>query len=172
MFLLYKWLLIYNFMKLKITKFDDKVAQYQHVLELAKALLTAESDLIANMGNIAAVLKESFDFHWVGFYRIQGVDLILGPFQGPLACTRIAVGSGVCGTALAQNQTIIVADVNSFKGHIACSPFSKSEIVVPVRQSGQIVAVLDIDSSEYNTFDETDRIYLEKLAALFDEFHG
>jgi GAF domain-containing protein len=126
-----------------------------------------ESDTIANMANISACLWETFRFWWVGFYRVVQDELVLGPFQGPLACTRIRKGRGVCGTAWAKRETVIVPDVELFPGHIACSSASRSEIVVPVFNGDEVVAVLDIDSEHLATFDETDKLWLEKIVALF-----
>ena len=118
------------------------------------------------MANVSACLKDTFNFWWVGFYRVIGDELVLGPFQGPLACTRIRKGKGVCGTAWQSSETVIVPDVDAFPGHIACSSLSRSEIVVPVINKGDVVAVLDIDSEKLATFDETDKLYLEKLVSL------
>lgn len=129
------------------------------------ALLDGETDLIANLANVAAALKQTFDFFWVGFYVVKGDCLVLGPFQGPVACTRIRRGKGVCGTAWKEARTVVVPDVDLFPGHIACSSASRSEIVVPVRQGETVVAVLDIDSDRLAAFDETDAHYLERLAA-------
>ena len=129
------------------------------------ALLDGETDLIANLANVAAALKQTFDFFWVGFYVVKGDCLVLGPFQGPVACTRIRYGKGVCGTAWKEARTVVVPDVDLFPGHIACSSASRSEIVVPVRQGETVVAVLDIDSDRLAAFDETDAHYLERLAA-------
>ena len=143
-----------------------KEEKYQQVVPQIEALVAGESDEIANMANVAAVLHETFGFWWTGFYRVEGNELVLGPFQGPVACTRIPFGRGVCGTAWAQNKTIVVPNVHDFIGHIACSSISKSEIVVPVRKDGEIVAVLDIDSAEYNTFDATDQAYLERIVLI------
>ena len=123
-------------------------------------------DIIANMANMAAMLHETFGFWWTGFYRVIGNELILGPFQGPLACTRIAYGRGVCGTAWKERRTLVVPDVEEFPGHIACSSASRSEIVVPVFQNGEVIAVLDIDSDRLATFDETDSAYLEKAVTF------
>ncbi len=125
--------------------------------------MSAETDEVAKMANITAALKQAFDFFWVGFYVVKGEELVLGPFQGPVACIRIKFGKGVCGTAWKTRQTQIVPDVERFEGHIACNSASKSEIVVPVIKEGEIVAVLDIDSEQLNTFDAIDAIYLEKL---------
>ena len=129
------------------------------------ALLDGETDVVANLANVAAALKQTFDFFWVGFYVVKGDCLVLGPFQGPVACTRIRYGKGVCGTAWKEARTVVVPDVDLFPGHIACSSASRSEIVVPVRQGETVVAVLDIDSDRLAAFDETDAHYLERLAA-------
>lgn len=150
----------------------DKEQKYSVLYPQIKALVENESDLIANMANISSMLHETFDFWWTGFYRvceIHGTEdsmLILGPFQGPLACSRIRFGKGVCGTAWAQGETIIVPDVELFPGHIACSSASRSEIVVPIYKAEEVIAVLDIDSAEKNTFDQTDKDWLEKIAGL------
>ncbi|MBQ7531385.1 MAG: GAF domain-containing protein [Paludibacteraceae bacterium] len=141
-----------------------KQERYRTVLPQIAALVSGESDMIANMANVVAVLHQTFGFWWTGFYRVEGNELVLGPFQGPVACTRIPFGRGVCGTAWERAETVIVPDVHQFVGHIACSAASKSEIVVPVSRAGQVVAILDIDSEEYNTFDATDRQYLERIA--------
>ncbi len=129
-------------------------------------MLSGEADIIANMANLSALLQEDMGFWWTGFYRVEANELVLGPFQGPIACTRIAYGRGVCGTAWKEQRTIVVPDVEQFPGHIACSAASRSEIVVPVWHKSKIVAVLDIDSKEIGTFDEVDKAYLEKIAAL------
>lgn len=142
-----------------------KEEKYRQILPQIAALVDGETDWIANMANIVAVLHETFGFWWTGFYRVEGKELVLGPFQGPIACTRIPFGRGVCGTAWAQDRTIIVPDVHDFPGHIACSSASKSEIVVPVRRNNQIIAVLDIDSVDYNTFDAIDRQYMEQIVS-------
>lgn len=125
--------------------------------------MAGETDPIANMANIAAALHEAFHFWWTGFYRVDGNELVLGPFQGPIACTRIPYGRGVCGTAWQRGETVVVPDVHKFAGHIACSSASNSEIVVPIRRGNEIIAVLDIDSTDFNTFDDIDRQYLEKI---------
>ncbi|MBQ0025276.1 MAG: GAF domain-containing protein [Bacteroidales bacterium] len=125
--------------------------------------MEGESDMIANMANVSALLHNIFGFWWTGFYRVQGDELVLGPFQGPLACTRIPFGKGVCGSAWKADRSIIVPDVEKFPGHIACSSESRSEIVVPVRKDGKIIAVLDIDSRELDSFDENDRVFLEQI---------
>lgn len=127
------------------------------------ALIDGETDLIANLANVTAALKEAFDFFWVGFYIVKNNHLVLGPFQGPIACTRIAYGKGVCGASWKENKTLIVADVNQFPGHIACSSFSQSEIVIPIAKNNKVVAVLDVDSQHLNHFDEVDQKYLLEI---------
>ena len=145
----------------------SKEAQYGLILRQLAALLEGEEDGIAKMANVAAVLHGSFGFWWTGFYRVAGEELILGPFQGPVACMHIPFGKGVCGTAWARNASVVVPDVEQFPGHIACSSASRSEIVVPVLgPDGGVTAVLDIDSDRLATFDETDRIWLEKIVTL------
>src|SRR5687768_16336224 len=143
-----------------------KVDQYESLLPQIKGLLEGEPDLIANLANVAGALKEQFNWLWIGFYLVKNDELVLGPFQGPVACTRIKKGKGVCGTSWAKAETLIVPDVEKFPGHIACSSLSTSEIVVPVIRNNGVVAVLDADSSEYNHFDTTDREYLERIVAL------
>ncbi len=143
-----------------------KAERYAELLPQIKAVVSGESDLIANMANVASMLHETFRFWWTGFYRVVDGELVLGPFQGPLACTRIAKGKGVCGTAWAERQTVIVPDVDAFPGHIACSSLSRSEIVVPVIRQSEIIAVLDIDSEYLSTFDDTDRENLEKITSM------
>lgn len=143
-----------------------KAERYAELLPQIQAVVSGESDLIANMANVASMLHETFRFWWTGFYRVVDGELVLGPFQGPLACTRIAKGKGVCGTAWQQRQTVIVPDVDAFPGHIACSSLSRSEIVVPVIRQGEIIAVLDIDSEHLSTFDDTDRENLEKITSM------
>ena len=140
-----------------------KQEQYESLLPQIKAVVEGEPDLIANLANTCACLKEQFNWLWVGFYLVKGNELVLGPFQGPLACTRIKKGKGVCGSSWAEKETIIVPDVNAFPGHIVCSSLSLSEIVVPVIRDGEVVAVLDVDSENYNEYDETDKKYLEKI---------
>ena len=143
-----------------------KAAQYQQLLPQIEALTTGEPDLTANLANTAAALRQAFGFFWVGFYVVKGDELVLGPFQGPIACTRIRHGKGVCGASWAQAQTILVPDVETFPGHIACSSDSKSEIVVPIIKNGQVVAVLDVDSDQLNDFDDDDQTALERLMQL------
>lgn len=143
-----------------------KAEQYEALIPQIKGLLTGESNLIANLANTAAALKEQFGWFWVGFYLVENDELVLGPFQGPVACTRIRKGRGVCGSSWEQAKTLIVPDVEKFPGHIACSSLSKSEIVVPLLKEGNIWGVLDVDSSDYHQFDETDQHYLEQIVAL------
>ena len=149
-----------------------KEEKYQEIIPQIKALVAGETDIIANMANIVAVLHNTFHFWWTGFYLVKRLpvtgdglreELVLGPFQGPIACTRIPYNKGVCGTAWAENKTLIVPNVHEFPGHIACSSASKSEIVVPIRRNGEVIAVLDIDGADYNTFDTIDQKYLEQI---------
>ncbi|MEI6264535.1 MAG: GAF domain-containing protein [Sphingobacteriia bacterium] len=144
----------------------SKQEQYQALIPQIKGLLDGEPDLIANLANIAAALKEQFGWFWIGFYLVKKDQLVLGPFQGPVACTRIAKGRGVCGTSWATTKTLIVPDVEKFPGHIACSSLSKSEIVVPLFHNNEVVGVLDVDSSFLDSFDTTDQQYLEQIAQL------
>ncbi|SHM34267.1 GAF domain-containing protein [Cyclobacterium lianum] len=144
----------------------DKAGKYEALLPQLEALVHAETDLIANLANIAAVLKDVFGFFWVGFYLVKEGQLVLGPFQGPLACTRIAFGMGVCGKAWETGQTQLIPDVDAFPGHIACSADSRSEIVVPIRKADTVVGVLDIDSDKLAGFDATDQKYLEMMVSL------
>lgn len=144
----------------------NKVEKYHSLLPQLKALLQGENDLIANLANTAAALKEAFDFFWVGFYLVRDDQLVLGPFQGPVACTRIRKGKGVCGTAWQEAATQVVPDVEAFPEHIACSSLSRSEIVVPLLKDGEVWGVLDIDSDSLNSFDETDRKYLEEVVTF------
>ena len=145
---------------------DTKQERYEALLPQLKAVVEDEPDLIANMANVAAMLHETFGFWWTGFYRVEGEELVLGPFQGPMACTRIRKGRGVCGTAWLKEETQVVPDVDKFPGHIACSSASRSEIVVPIFHAGKVIAVLDIDSERLNTFDETDRQNLEQIVKM------
>lgn len=146
----------------------DKAEQYQSIIPQIKAIVEGEPDLIANLANICAALNQQFGWLWVGFYLVKQNELVLGPFQGPIACTRIAKGRGVCGTAWQQQQVIIVPDVELFPGHIACSSASKSEIVLPIMQNMECVGVLDIDSDELNQFDEVDAKYLQQLISIIE----
>ena len=143
-----------------------KSNRYPVLYDQIKAVIENEYDIIADMANIAAMIHQTFGFLWTGFYRVVGEELVLGPFQGPMACSRIGFGKGVCGAAWARRETVIVPDVDLFPGHIACSSASRSEIVVPVFQGERIAAVLDIDSDRTDTFDNTDKIWLEKIAGL------
>ena len=142
---------------------------YQALLPQVEALISGEQDLVANLANIAAALREAFGFFWVGFYVVQGQELVLGPFQGPIACTRIAYGRGVCGTAWKEKKTQLVPDVEAFPGHIACSSASKSEIVVPAFQAGEVFLVLDVDSDRLDDFDIVDQRYLEALMGMLEK---
>ena len=145
---------------------EPKEQRYERLLPQVAALCDGERDLIAKMANVSALLHHEFNFWWTGFYRVVGGELLLGPFQGPLACVHIAYGRGVCGTAWKERRTVVVPDVEQFPGHIACSSESRSEIVVPVFQADEVIAVLDIDSRHLNTFDAVDARYLERVAAL------
>ena len=145
----------------------EKTEKYRLLERQVAALLEGETDVIAKMANVAAVLHETFGFWWTGFYRVAGDELVLGPFQGPVACMHIPFGKGVCGTAWKRNETVVVPDVEQFPGHIACSSASRSEIVVPVHgPDGAVTAVLDIDSDRLGTFDEEDRVWLKKIVTL------
>jgi GAF domain-containing protein len=148
----------------------SKEAKYQMLLSQIQSLLEGERDMIANLSNIASVLKYGLNFFWVGFYIVKDQQLILGPFQGPVACTRIEKGKGVCGKAWLNQKTIIVPDVNSFPGHITCNAASKSEIVVPGISGKKVIFVLDIDSTELNAFDEIDSGYLEKIVSMLIDY--
>lgn len=143
-----------------------KAEQYESLLPQLKGLLEGEPDLVANLANVTAALKEQFGWFWVGFYLVKNEELVLGPFQGPVACTRIKKGKGVCGSSWAQAATLIVPDVEKFPGHIACSSLSRSEIVVPILKNNDVVAVLDVDSDAYDQFDDTDQLFLEKIVCL------
>ena len=151
---------------LTIIQSTDKREQYQSLIPQIEALLEGESDLIANQANTIAALKEQFKWFWVGFYTVKGGELVLGPFQGPVACTRIAKGKGVCGAAWEQGKTLVVPDVDAFPGHIACSSLSRSEIVIPIYQNNEVVAVLDVDSEKLDQFDQFDVQYLEQIVKL------
>ncbi|WP_025146204.1 GAF domain-containing protein [Pedobacter jeongneungensis] len=148
---------------LVITRDTSKEEQYQSIIPQIEALLRGETDFIANLANVAAALKEQFGWFWVGFYLVKQDELVLGPFQGPVACTRIKKGKGVCGASWAEAQTIIVPDVDEFPGHIACASASKSEIVLPLIVNDEVIGVLDVDSEVFNKFDSTDHIYLEQV---------
>lgn len=150
---------------LKLSR-GDKLEQYHSLIPQISALIQGETDLIANMANVCAALKEQFNFFWVGFYMVKGNELVLGPFQGPVACTRIKKGNGVCGSSWNEVKTIIVPDVEAFPGHIACSSASKSEIVIPIIRNGTVIGVLDVDSDQLNSFDETDAELLNEILNL------
>ena len=152
---------------LLITK-GTKEEQYESLLPQIKALLEGEPDLIANLANITGALKEQFNWLWVGFYLVKNDELVLGPFQGPVACTRIKKGKGVCGASWAKSQTLIVPDVEKFPGHIACSSLSRSEIVVPIIRNNKVIGVLDVDSIEPDQFDNIDQDYLEQITELIN----
>lgn len=157
--------------KIYLLQQASRRTQYENILPQIKALLEGERDTIANMANISAVLKEAFNFLWVGFYIVKKEELVLGPFQGHIACTRIKYGRGVCGTAWKENRTVIVADVNTFAGHITCDSASRSEIVIPFRKNNIIVGVLDADSEVENDFSEIDAEFLEKITEILMEQH-
>lgn len=143
-----------------------KEQKYELLYRQAREIVAGEEDVVANMANLAAMIHHTFGFWWTGFYRVVGEELVLGPFQGPIACTRIAYGRGVCGTAWQRGETVVVPDVEQFPGHIACSSLSRSEIVVPIRKDDNVVAVLDIDSEHLATFDDVDGKWLERIVKL------
>lgn len=147
----------------------NRTERYQSLVPQIKGLIEGEDDLVANLANVCGALKEQFNWLWIGFYLVKNDELVLGPFQGPVACTRIGKGKGVCGKSWAEGKTIIVENVDQFPGHIACSSLSKSEIVVPVLRDGKVVAVLDADSEEPSHFSDIDQKYLEEIVAFFNE---
>ena len=149
--------------ELHITASTDKIEKYESLIPQIEALISGETDMVANLANIASALRYGMDFFWVGFYMVKEDQLVLGPFQGPIACTRINRGKGVCGQAWDQAKTFVVSNVDEFPGHIACSSDSKSEIVVPIKKEGKVIGVLDVDSDELDSFDEVDQKYLERL---------
>ncbi|MGL1887956.1 MAG: GAF domain-containing protein [Reichenbachiella sp.] len=149
--------------ELNIQSGTNKLEKYERLLPQIAALISDEPDQIANMANVAAALKQTFGFFWVGFYFVKEDQLVLGPFQGPIACTRINKGKGVCGSSWAEAKTLIVPNVDEFPGHIACSGDSKSEIVVPIIREGQVIGILDVDSDQLGDFDQVDQVYLEQL---------
>ena len=155
--------------KLDILKHASREDQYKNILPQIEALIEGESDTIANLANVSAVLKQAFNFLWVGFYIVKKEELVLGPFQGRIACTRIKFGKGVCGTAWKENRIVIVEDVNTFEGHIACDSESRSEIVIPIRKHNEIIAVLDVDSDRENHFTQIDAKYLTQITHLLEE---
>ncbi len=148
-----------------LTEEESKEERYKSLYPQICSLIDNETDIIANLANISAALKEGFNFFWIGFYIVKNNQLVVGPFQGPIACTRISYGKGVCGSSWKESKAIIVPDVNSFPGHIACSPLSKSEIVIPIVKEDKVIAVLDVDSEHLNHFDETDKKWLTKIVA-------
>ena len=149
---------------------EERIAQYELLIKQLECMAKGENDEIALMANAASLLSEVFPWHWIGFYRVVDEQLVLGPFQGPVACTRIAFGKGVCGTTWQRKQTIVVPDVEQFPGHIACSALSRSEIVVPIFDAqGNVKSILDIDSVDLDAFDATDKLYLERFAAVLSE---
>lgn len=154
--------------QLILSKSADKEARYRELLPQAEALIDSENDLTANLANISAALRQTFDFFWVGFYLVKEHELVLGPFQGPIACTRISFGKGVCGASWQQEKTIVVPDVELFPGHIACSSESRSEIVVPGFLNGKVALVLDVDSQFPDHFDQTDATWLESLMRIIE----
>jgi len=151
---------------LTIIKIATKAEQYQSLIPQIGALLIGETDFVANMANVAAALKEQFNWFWVGFYLVKSEELVLGPFQGPVACTRIKKGKGVCGSSWEKNKTIIVPNVDDFPGHIACASASKSEIVLPLIKGDEVIGVLDVDSEFLSHFDETDQAFLEQIISI------
>ena len=154
--------------ELTIIKSKDKKDRYASLVPQIEALISTENDMVANLANIAAALKEVMGFFWVGFYIVKDNELVLGPFQGPVACTRIKLGSGVCGTSWAENRTLIVEDIDKFPGHIACNSESKSEIVVPASKDGHVKLVLDVDSDNLSEFDKIDKEYLEYIVSILE----
>lgn len=149
---------------------ESKIQRYQELLPQLEALMAGEQNLIANLANTTSALQMAFNHLWIGFYLVENDQLVLGPFQGPIACTRIAFGKGVCGASWKEAKTLVVPNVEEFPGHIACSSLSKSEIVVPVIKDNQVVAVLDVDSTELNTFDQVDQEFLEKICELVSSY--
>lgn len=152
-----------------LSQSTDKTSRYQALIPQIEALTMGEPDLIANLSNIAAALKQTMNFFWVGFYIVKNNELVLGPFQGPIACTRIAFGKGVCGASWKEKKTILVANVDEFPGHIACSSDSKSEIVLPAFKNNEVALVLDVDSDKLNDFDEADSTYLGKVMTIIEK---
>jgi L-methionine (R)-S-oxide reductase len=148
----------------------DKVARYKTLLPQIEALTNGEPDIVANLSNIAAALRQTMNFFWVGFYIVKNKELVLGPFQGPIACTRIAFGKGVCGACWKEKKVILVPNVDEFPGHIACSSDSKSEIVLPAFKNGEVALVLDVDSDQLNDFDSTDEVYLTQVMKIIEKF--
>lgn len=149
--------------ELIVSESQDKREKYESLMPQIKALVSGETDLIANLANVSAALKHGMGFFWIGFYLVKGDELVLGPFQGPIACTRIRPGKGVCGTSWSEDTTLIVPNVDEFPGHIACSSDSKSEIVIPIHKDGRIIGVMDVDSDQLDDFDAIDQYYLEQI---------
>lgn len=156
--------------ELIIAQSADKAEKYKTLVPQIEALVQGENDVVANLSNVAAALKQTMNFFWVGFYLVKDNQLVLGPFQGPIACTRINFGKGVCGASWKEEKTIIVPNVDEFPGHIACSSASKSEIVLPAFKNGEVALVLDVDSDELNDFDETDAVALEQVMRIVEKF--
>lgn len=156
--------------ELLISASTDKAERYRTLVPQIEALITGETDVVANLSNIAAALKQSMNFFWVGFYLVKENQLVLGPFQGPIACTRINLGKGVCGASWKEKKTIVVPNVDEFPGHIACSSASKSEIVLPAFKNGEVALVLDVDSDQLNDFNETDARALEQVMRIIEKF--
>ena len=154
--------------EIKINKNLNKEERYIELCNQIESLISEEKDILAILSNITAAIQDTYNFLWVGFYLVKSNELVLGPFQGPVACFRIGYGKGVCGTSWKEDKTLIVKDVNKFPGHIACSSMSKSEIVIPVRNKHEVYGVLDIDSKEYNAFDKIDKKYLKKIIAMIE----
>ena len=154
--------------EIKINKNLNKEERYIELCNQIESLISEEKDILAILSNITAAIQDTYNFLWVGFYLVKSNELVLGPFQGPVACFRIGYGKGVCGTSWKEDKTLIVKDVNKFPGHIACSSMSKSEIVIPVRNKHEVYGVLDIDSKEHNAFDKTDKKYLKKIVAMIE----
>lgn len=153
-----------------ISQSADKASKYKTLIPQIEALISGEPDLIANLANIAAALKQAMNFLWVGFYLVKNNELVLGPFQGPIACTRIAMGKGVCGASWKEKKVFIVPNVDEFPGHIACSSDSKSEIVLPAIKNGEVTLVLDVDNDNLNDFDDTDALYLKQIVDMIERF--
>ena len=156
--------------QLIIASSTDKAGRYKTLLPQIDSLVAGEPDVVANLSNIAAALKQTMNFFWVGFYLVKKNELVLGPFQGPIACTRIALGKGVCGTSWKERKVMIVPNVDEFPGHIACSSDSKSEIVLPAFKNGEVALILDVDSDVLNDFDETDEKYLQEVMRIIEKF--
>ncbi|MFZ6001302.1 MAG: GAF domain-containing protein [Bacteroidota bacterium] len=155
---------------LVISQSTDKKEKYEVLIPQLQSLVEGEPDVVANLSNIAAALRQSMNFFWVGFYLVKGEQLVLGPFQGPIACTRISFGKGVCGASWKEERVIVVPDVDAFPGHIACSSASRSEIVLPAFKNGKVALVLDVDSDQLNDFDDTDAHYLQQVMHLIEKF--